>query len=117
MSAKHIARTLNNRVIGVIEMRLLTQTGWEDHDWDIGYPLPDHHTASQMIIGAEDLIPNMNDDDVNDVIYLIEKPINEALQDNENSSPADEWKLCGLMFQKTSMAQTDSGGQDSEKTT
>ena len=88
-------------------MRILTQNGWEEQDWEIGYPLPDHHTASQMFLGANDIIPNMNDDDVNDVIYLIEKPVNEALQDNEDSNPADQWRLCGLVFQKTSMVDTD----------
>ncbi len=88
-------------------MRILTQNGWVEQDWEIGYPLPDHHTASQMFLGANYIIPNMNDDDVNDVIYLIEKPVNEALRENEDSSPADQWRLCGLVFQKTSMVDTD----------
>jgi hypothetical protein len=88
-------------------MRIHTQDGWVEGDWEVGYPLPDHHSASMMWLEANDLIPNMNEDDVKDVIHLIEYPVNEALSDNEDADENDKWRLCGLMFQKTTLVDDD----------
>ena len=88
-------------------MIIHTHQGWEQRDWDKGFPLPDHHTASLMMLNAGDFVPNFPEDEIKDIVQRIESPVNESLQDNEGSEERDRWRLTGLMFQKTTLVDTD----------
>lgn len=88
-------------------MIIHTHKGWEQRDWDKGFPLPDHHTASLMMLNAGDFVPNFPEDEIKDIVQRIESPVNESLQDNEGSEERDRWRLTGLMFQKTTLVDTD----------
>ena len=88
-------------------MIIHTHQGWEQREWDKGFPLPDHHTASLMMLNAGDFVPNFPGDEISDIVQRIESPVNESLQDNEGSEERDRWRLTGLMFQKTTLVDTD----------
>ena len=88
-------------------MRLLTHREWEHFEWEKGEPLPDVHTASLMFLHADDFVPNINRKKVKHLLQLVEDPINDALQENDNADENDRWRLSGLMFQKTTMVDDD----------
>ena len=89
-------------------MNILTNFGWEQVDWKNGYPFPDKRDGAICLLQANDLTSNfINSDDLNTFINLIEKPLNSSMRDNKETSPADEWRLSGLMFQKVSAVDTD----------
>tara|TARA_Y100001938_G_C8091088_1_gene435114 strand:- start:454 stop:1011 length:558 start_codon:yes stop_codon:yes gene_type:complete len=87
-------------------MNMLTHKGWETTDWEQGKTLPDHHTASLLFLHAHDLIPNMNKDDAVELSRLVESPVNESFQENDDVE-GEKWRLTGVMLQKTTMVDTD----------
>lgn len=42
-------------------MNILTNNGWEDVDWKVGYPFPYIEDGVTCILQANDFIPNINE--------------------------------------------------------